>query len=573
MNTYNRNNFIDSNTLSNEKNILSSYNHSPSPNQRKSIENVYGLNMKEFREKIEEFKYKYPYIKESQLHILVIYDSALNKLRRVVDHKKYSTKAETFYKLDKFSKNNKHFRLITMYMSKLLNNIFNKKVEMFFLVYKKQKFLEDVNLQKKILKGPFQTVNKMWHNKLFSCFNKLRIFKNIVNNYEYHIQPFQKRSLKNNIIGLLRQMKINNHLNQRKMLKDPCALKQNLFLLISSNLIKGKTEEFMDYFFRIIKGQNKKLTEEEKKFKRFEFALRAMIRNRYALFFRDIVIHDKSVFDDNRSHLSKISKFTNNRHPGFRGNGNYNNQSNVEKYKGQNPNDNYDNESYILKGTMSFENKNAQKNGSYENNYMSEFDRDNEKNGFDILFDKNNNNINNAEVLKAFYRKHPKYYLPFLLKNIFTKRRKPIFEYMKLMLMLQKFENNNGNDLKLLSQMRSKFGESKGMSLKFFVIYINKLIKLKAMNIKLGVFQKLKNKKIKIHKVLFGKVKPVKVQTSPFLGNPRMSIANFQNNYRNNFNTHSQMVLPYQIQPDNISACKYNIINLFFYFYFFNIII
>jgi hypothetical protein len=449
---------------------------------------------------------------------------------------------ECFYLLDKHSKKKKHLRLATFYVSKLLNTILNKNVELFFLLYKKQRFLEDISLQRRMLSGPLATLEHSWGDQMQHCLNKLRVFTNIVNNYEYHIQPFQKRSIKNNIIGLLRQMKMNNHINQRKMLKNPFALKQNLFLLISANLIKGKNEELMEEFFRTLKGNTRKLTEEEKKFKRFEFMMRALLRNRYAVFFREFLLQDRfgGNHPDNKSQFSDISKFTNNRGQHNRYRQSYNPQYEI-------PADNF----RQLKGAMSFENKEGNRSSRQEFGFMhSEVVGQNNQSPFE--------GMPFSRISKSQWRQHPKLFLPSLLKHIFEKRQKPIFEYMKIMLMLEALDNKKkGNNALLLNSLKGKFGNDKGVSMKLVAILLNKLLQFKVLNIKLAVMRQLKNKETRIHKVLFGKVKPVKLQTHSILpGLNQQSMARMTSGNYNTMNHNSYLNIPYNIQPDQLSMCK-----------------
>lgn len=249
---------------------------------------------------------------EEELRRLVVVEHAGIRLKRLFVHKQKASRAEGFFMMNKVLLRTRHFRLTTVYLNKLLNTIFSKKIEGFFLVYKKRKFLEDVNMQREVLVSPFATTRRLWKWRVWGALHKLRVFKNIVNNYEYHIQPFQKRSLKNNVIGLLREMRMNNHSNQRIMLRDPQMLKRNLLLHVTDKLIRGKTEKQMEDFFGIVKGQDRELLEAGQKLKRLEFLLRGMIRTRYALFFRDFVVYDKSIMDDqdNRSHFSHFTRHT-----------------------------------------------------------------------------------------------------------------------------------------------------------------------------------------------------------------------------------------------------------------------
>lgn len=264
-----------------------------------------------FHEKLQELRWRFPRMSEEHLKRLTIVEIAGTRLRRMFVYKQKASRAEGFFILNKMLLHAKHFRLTTVYLNKLLNSIFCKKIEGFFLVYKKIKFLEDVNLQREVLMSPFATVERTWKWRVWGALQKLKVFKNIVSNYEYHIQPFQKRSLKNNVIGLLREMRVNNHSNQRIMLRDPEMLKRSLLAHIANKLIQGKTERQMEDFFGIVKGQDRELTEAGRKLKRLEFLLRGMIRTRYALFFRDFVIYyDKSNIDENRSHFSHFTRNT-----------------------------------------------------------------------------------------------------------------------------------------------------------------------------------------------------------------------------------------------------------------------
>ena len=412
----------------------------------------------------------------------------------------------------------KHMRLTTMYLGKLLNSILNKKVEGFFMVYKKMKFLEDVELQRKVFYGPLTTLKNQWARKVYGALHKLRIFNNIVNNYEYHIQPFQKRSIKNNIIGLLREMKLNNHRNQRVMLRDPKLLKNNLLLHITDKLINGKAEQQIESFFNLIKGQDKELTEAAQKFKRFEFLLRGMIRNRYALFFRDFVIHDRSVMDDdNRSHFSRFTRATAGRRQRT--------HSEIGRTppRGLNKTGVFGENDPLLNNALSFENKGFRRgmNDPDSNRVINSFSQNDGKMNSYLKRSIDPNNLDYSAILdgsnindlkRSILRRNPAKFLCHVLKTIFLKKQKQIFEYIKLLLMLKRLRQpmSGGQMTKSIINLRQKVNKEKKLSIKLLAIIVEKIMTYRIKEIKRDSLNTLKDKEVKIFKVLFGNVKSVK---------------------------------------------------------------
>lgn len=391
-----------------------------------------------------------------------------------------------------------------MYFGKLLNSILNKKVEGFFMVYKKIKFLEDVDLQRKVFYNPLRTVKKMWARRAYGALHQLRIFNNIVNNYEYHVQPFQKRSIKNNIIGLLREMRLNNHKNQRVMLRDPKLLKLNLFLHITNKLIEGKAEQQMEDFFSIVKGQDRELTEVGQKVKRLEFLLRGMIRTRYALFFRDFVIHDRSIIDDmdNRSHFSRFTRNTANRR---NRQGTYSDLGKTPPRR-RNMTGVFGENDPTLMNDLSFEYRDSNR---VNNSYLKRSLDPNQMNYSTIL-----EGSNMQDFKRSLLRQNPAKYLLYLLRKIFKKKQGQIFEYIKLLLMLKRLREPGlgGKMTKSIIDLRKRVNNEKKLSFKLLAIILDRIFTYRANEMKRQTLRLLKDKEVQIYKVLFGKVTPVKLQ-------------------------------------------------------------
>jgi hypothetical protein len=476
------------------------------------------MNTHYFQKKLQEFRWRYPKLSEKELKKLVIIENTGFRLRRLFLHKKNASRAEGFFMLNKNMLRMKHMRLTTMYLGKLINSILNKKVEGFFLVYKKMKFLEDVDLQRKVFYGPLSTMKRQWARKAYGALTQMRIFNNIVNNYEYHVQPFQKRSIKNNIIGLLREMKLNNHKNQRVLLRDPRLLKRNLLLHITDKLIKGKAEQQIEGFFNLLKGQDKELTEAAQKFKRFEFLLRGMIRTRYALFFRDFVIHDRSVIDDdNRSHFSRFTRAT----AGVR---RQRTHSDIDKTppRGRNKTGVFGENDPLLNNALSFENKGFRRNTNDpdSNRVINSFSQNEGKNSY-LKRSIDPNQLDYSALLdgscindlkRSILRRNPAKFLCHILKNIFRKKQKQIFEYIKLLLMLKRLQKPTmgGEMTKSVINLRKKVNKEKELSIKLLAIIVDRIMTYRIRETKRDTMNTLKDKEIKIFKVLFGNVKSVK---------------------------------------------------------------
>lgn len=542
------------------------------------------MNETYLKQKFEDFTKRYPKLNEEEIYQLIRYENSFQRLSKLSKFKYNSHKADAFYLIDNLRKRRKHKRLTAIFMFKLINSILNKNVEGFFMVYKKMKFFEDKELQRKVLKGPFRVMGRFWGNKVYQCLDKLRVFKNIVNNYEFHIQPFQKRSIKNNIIGLLRGMQLNNHKNQRIMMKNPYSLKNNLFCLISSNLIQGKNEGFIEEFFRLLKGKNRQLNDVEKKLKRFDFLMRGMIRNRYALFFRDFVIHDKSVIDENKSYLSKISKFSNNKVPHKKIIQRHNTQSNLPRVSPLFRHGSLDGNSPEFAGALSFEKNNkltknngftdSQKYSRYgnedsnrvitsflQNDANSPFGNNILKRSFDPNFLSNSQRFNQysnlKDIPKSLWKKDPKFYLPLLLHSLITKRKKETFEYIKFLNLIKTFsKNKKNNDMtKSFINLKTKLQKEPNLPIKLLAILLEKIISHKIYVTKASIMKRLKNKEIKVFKVLFGKVTPVKPNNTSFIGDSGSYIdENFKR--KSMINSQSYINFPKGSHYEQNSNCK-----------------
>jgi hypothetical protein len=502
------------------------------------------MNNNYYQKKLQEFRWRYPKLSEEELRRMIIVENTGFRLRRLFQHKKHASAAEGFFMLNKNYLRSKHMRLTTMYMGKLLNSILTKQIEGFFMINKKMKFLEDVEMQRKVFSNPLETVSKMWARKAYGALNQLRIFNNIVNNYEYHIQPFQKRSLKNNIIGLLREMKLNNHRNQRIMLRDPKLLKRNLLLHITAKLIEGKAEQQMEEFFETVKGQDKELVEAGKKFKHLEFLLRGMMRTRYGWFFRDLVIHDRSVIDE-MENRSNISRFTRNTVNGRR----MRTHSDIDKTPPRNGNKVgvFGDNDPLLKNALSFENKGFQRGSADHDSHrvINSFYQD-PRNGSYLKRSLDPNQMDYSTILDgnemklSMLKRNPGKYLSYILRRIFQKKKKQIFEYIKLLLMLKRLKQPNmtGEMTKSIINLRAKVNKEKALSFKLLAIILDRIFTYRSNEMKRQTMNILKDKEIQIYKVLFGKVTAVK-PINPLTGDtqtqynfPARSMAN-SNSYVN----------------------------------------
>lgn len=527
-----------------------------------------------FKKKMEEFKWRYPKLTEKELKRLIVIEHTGFRLRRLYQHKRHASKAEGFFILNKNLLRSKHTRLTTMYMVKLINSILNKQVEGFFMVNKKIRFLQDVDQQRKVFYGPLRTVSKMWARKAYASLNQLRIFNNIVNNYEYHIQPFQKRSLKNNVIGLLREIQLNNHRNQRVMLRDPKLLKRNLFLHITMKLIQGKAEQQIEDFFTIVKGQDQELIEAGKKFKHLEFLLRNLARKRYAWFFRDLVIHDRSVIDEmeNRSNISRFTRATAN---GRR----MRTHSDLDKTppRFNNKVGVFGENDPLLQNAMSFENKGFPRRSNDSNQVVNSFYQTDGRGTHSYLkrsLDPNQLNYSTIlegglpnDMMMSMLKRNPGKYLSYVLRKIFQKKKRQFFEYIKLLLMLRRLKQPmmGGEMTKSIINLRKKVNNERVLSLKLLAIILDRIFTYRSNELKRQTINVLKDKEIQIYKVLFGKVTSVK-PLNPVGGDaqtqynfPARSMVN-SNSYVNfqrpshleHLSTHSKSFFQFKVEMNQI---------------------
>lgn len=522
--------------------------------------------------KFDDFAKRYPKLNEQEIYRLIHFENSFQKLAKLSKFKLSTHVADGFYLLESLNKKRKHQRLKAMFLYKIINSIFNKNVEGFFMVYKKNKFFEDTDLHKQVLKGPLKTMGRFWGTKVYNHLNKLRIFKNIVNNYEYHIQPFQKRSIKNNIIGLLKEMQLNNHKNQQIMLKDPYSLKNNLLCLITSNLIKGKNEGFIEEFFRLIKANNRNLNDVGNKLKRFDFLMRGMVRNRYALFFRDFVIHDKSVMDENKSNLSKISKITRNQVPYKRMIQRHNTQSNLKPILFKARHGSLDKHNTEFRDALSFENNNMNNNFTDSKHFIKYEDEDSNKVITSFVQNEPNSPLDeisliNSQLLnqysninsipKSIWKNNPNLHLPFLLHSLISKHKKEVFDDIKISNLLKTFsKNKKNNDMtKSFINLKTKLKNESNLPMKLFATLLEKIISHKIYMTKKSVIKRLKKKEIKVFKVLFGKVTPIKQNNASVVGDSLSNLAeNF--NKKSIMNSQSFLNFPKKSHFDHFSNCK-----------------
>lgn len=407
-----------------------------------------------------------------------------------------------------------------MYLGNLLKGIFRRGVELFFLAEKKHRFLNDIHRQRDALGGPLATLGRCWGRQLSRATRKLRIFKNIVNNYEYHIQPFQKRSLKNNIIGLLREMNLNSHRNQKFMLRRPAFLKQGLLLLITRNIFNARAEEHAETLIGHLKGSTLEAFKVAACFRRLGLIFRNSERGKQATFFRLLTAWDRSQIED-FDNRSQISRFTRNG-PGRKG------HATISDIDGtpHRPN-------YMTQGDMSFDNNNQYGTGTHRrlsnlptqvskhpashrvvNSFYNQDRPPYPRGSNDSRYVEDpmmTSNLMLSEMKRSIWRRDPSLYLPMLLKEKFKKRTGQIFEYMKLLFMLRRLQRPFGGEMtKSVVLLRQKVGKEHKLSFKLLAIIIDRIMCYQIREKKRKVLKLLKNKEVKIYKVLFGKVTPVK---------------------------------------------------------------
>ena len=120
-------------------------------------------------------------------------------------------------------------------------------------------------------------------------------------------------------------------------------------------------------------------------------------------------------------------------------------------------------------------------------------------------------NLMLSEMKRSLWRRDPSLYLPMLLKEKFKKRTGQIFEYMKLLFMLRRLQRPFGGEMtKSVVLLRKKVGNEHKLSFKLLAIIVDRIMCYQIREKKRKVLKLLKNKEVKIYKVLFGKVTPVK---------------------------------------------------------------
>ena len=454
--------------------------------------------------KLEALARKFPNLNQEQLRKMMYRENGLLRLCRLTRLKEHNHKVESLFKLNKWCMHQKYIRLQTMYLGNLLKGIFRRGVELFFLAEKKQRFLNDIDRQREALDGPLATLGRCWGRQLARATRKLRIFKNIVNNYEYHIQPFQKRSLKNNIIGLLREMDLNSHRNQKFMLRRPTFLKQGLLLLITRNIINARAEEHAETLIGHLKGSTLEAFKVAACFRRLGLIFRNSERGKQATFFRLLTAWDRSQIEDfdNRSQISRFTRngpnranymtqgdmsFENNQH----GTGTHRRLSNLPTQVSKHP------ASHRVVNSFYNQDRPPYARGSLVSRY-----------GEDPMM---TSNLMLSEMKRSLWRRDPSLYLPMLLKEKFKKRTGQIFEYMKLLFMLRRLQRPFGGEMtKSVVLLRKKVGNEHKLSFKLLAIIVDRIMCYQIREKKRKVLKLLKNKEVKIYKVLFGKVTPVK---------------------------------------------------------------
>lgn len=109
-------------------------------------------------------------------------------------------------------------------------------------------------------------------------------------------------------------------------------------------------------------------------------------------------------------------------------------------------------------------------------------------------------------------KKDPMRYLDYVIRSVFNKTRNQSFEYIKLLLMLQKLRKPTmgGQMTKSIVNLRSKINNEKKLSFKLLAIIVDRIFTYRSREMKRDTMKILKDKEIQIYKVLFGKVTPVK---------------------------------------------------------------
>lgn len=277
-----------------------------------------------------------------------------------------------------------------------------------------------------------------------------------------------------------------------------------------------------------------------------------MIRTRYALFFRDFVIHDKSIIDeDNRSHYSKFTRLTANGRQ-RRQTGTISEIGDLSPRK-RNKTGVFGENDPRMNHALSFENKGfmrenhdidlnkminmqSQHGNKLNNNYMKRSIDPNQLD-YSILLEGSGGIM---DLRKSILRRNPSKFLAHILKNIFNKKTKQIFEYIKLLMMIKKLRQPNlGGELtKSFIDLKNKVGREKKLSFKLLAIILDRIFTYRSNELKRETMSVLKDKEIEIYKVLFGKVTSVKPQTltgldqNSQIANPRKSMIN-SNSYVN----------------------------------------
>ena len=158
------------------------------------------------------------------------------------------------------------------------------------------------------------------------------------------------------------------------------------------------------------------------------------------------------------------------------------------------------------------------------------------------------------------WKKDPNLCLPMQLHTLFKNKKKKVFDYIKLVNLLKIFSKNkrNNNMTKSFVNLKQKLNTEKALPMKLLAILIEKIMYQKIFSTKLSTFKTLQNKEVKVFKVLFGKVKPMKAGANgSFIGETMSNLGSHYRRPSHIMGTQSYVNFPKNSQIDQISACKY----------------
>ena len=160
------------------------------------------------------------------------------------------------------------------------------------------------------------------------------------------------------------------------------------------------------------------------------------------------------------------------------------------------------------------------------------------------------------EIKRSLLQKDPKNYLALVLRQIFNRKKKQILEYIKLLMMLKTLSRPEGKEdmTKSFINVRQKVVTERKLSMKLMAIILDRMFSYRARENLRDSMNILKDKKIKIYKVLFGKVTPIKTINLMASRIDSMTRLNIPTVAKSMINSNSYVNFPRPSQGEHLSS-------------------